>query len=173
MTDPIKQAISSAKSSLPNIPVPEVPDGVTEGINVKDKLPSVKNKELIKRQAEAKAQQAIADKKQEALELKEKAFKDSKTLAKNAVKSLAGTALASLPKPPITSQKILSSLALAKQLKEAVEERQMATVSNLTKNKELFTFPMALSPSITAVSANMPPSISSKISSTINELDQR
>lgn len=150
MIDPIKEAITNYKLTLDvsnSLPTrSEILDNIDQKkqkiSNAKKKLPTVKNKNLKKNQLKAKAQKDLADKKQQAIEAKELAFKNAKNSAKNSASTAISAVESSIPKPPINSQKVKSSLLLAKQAKETIKERKASSVATLTQNKNLFKFPM-------------------------------
>jgi predicted chitinase len=102
----------------------------------------MKNQRLTAAQKKAKAQKKLAEKKEKALKAKNEAIKNAKKSAKSKATGAVTKAVSSIPKPPIKSEKVLSSIAVAKQVKQAAAERKAATIQNIQTNSRLFKFPM-------------------------------
>lgn len=144
MTDPIQRATDLAKSSIPNslpktavVPPPVITD-VSEKIK---KLPTMKDKELIKKQLEAEVQKKKGELENKLQQEKDKKIEEMKdklaTLA-----PLAAGALALYLKLPILDPKVLATIAFLKAQKELQDLKQKVSKENLKKAKENFTYPI-------------------------------
>lgn len=127
-------------------------------------VPNTKNTELLVRQKEANAQKLIADRQSQSLKLKNKAVNDTRNKVINLAVATAFTLL--IPKLPISNQRILIALSLAKQIKNLAKERKKNSKSSLSQGKKVYTYPIKpMTPEDTTVSTETPtpsqPTISS------------
>lgn len=154
MTDPISSALNLAKLTgiSPNISTnaPATINavggataasalGAANAVSDKilDKLPTVKNPELVKKQIEAE----IEIKKIELEELKTLIKEQGIQIAKDKLKELALASIPALP-IPITDPKLLQAVALAKQAKILIEEKRKNSEKNLDNVNKKLEFPM-------------------------------
>jgi hypothetical protein len=103
-----------------------------------DKLAKQKDPELAKREAEAKAQTAVADKRQELLAQKTKI--EAQTAEK--ILLLVTLYLAFPPKLPALNPKALAKKKQAEEKKESREEKQLQSKENVKKSKDVYTYPI-------------------------------
>lgn len=150
-TLPALPSAASAASSAQNR-VSELRDRVPQ-------LPTVKDPELLKKQAEAQAQALIADQKQKLLETKDNAVNQlnaARSRASSAVNAAAGLSVQALGAKALSSistgklpklqqlsdAKVLAALNVAKKIKELAKERKKLSTENLTKAKDAFKYPI-------------------------------
>jgi hypothetical protein len=107
--------------------------------NILNDLPTDVDPELLIRQQEARALEIKAKIQQDALVKKDEAIEQGKAIISN----LKGKLISSLlPKLPTVDPKILQGIALARQIKKLYEERSKLSRENLSKGKELYSYPM-------------------------------
>jgi hypothetical protein len=106
--------------------------------DLKSKLPTDKDPELAKREAEAELLEKEAKVKELLMVAREKAIDEAKS-------KLKALALATLPLPlkvPLIDPKILGAVAIAKQIKELRKERQKMAREYLSKGETAFSYPI-------------------------------
>lgn len=150
MSDPLRDAISKARAkrddfatNVSESSADKVSDLKAQGrqnLNNKlNELPLDKDPLLIARQKEAEALELKAKVAQAQLISKDKAVE----LAKGGIKGAISGGIPGLPKLPVLDKKILEGVALAKQLKTLYKERGKVSRENLSKGKELYSYPIA------------------------------
>lgn len=138
MLDPIQSAIAiskniDVKNQLLNKNLPQVPE-LPEGL---DKLPAIKNPELIKKQIKAEAEKKKIQAEEFALNAKENAIE----MGKDKLKELALQTLAGI-KLDVIDPKILQAVALAQQVKDMIKQKRDKSRKNLDSINESLEYPM-------------------------------
>jgi hypothetical protein len=149
MSDPLKDAIDKARAKRDDFvinvsessadKVMELKAQGRQNLNNKlNELPLDKDPLLLARQKEAEALELKAKVAQSQLISKDKAVE----LVKGGIKGAISGAIPGIPKLPVLDKKILEGVALAKQLKKLYKERGKISRENLSKGKELYSYPI-------------------------------
>jgi hypothetical protein len=141
----LSDATPATKDALPTPPSPE---------DLLGDLPLDVDPELLLRQKEAEALELQA-------KLQEKILVDKEEIIENTKEKITGLGkgilFSLLPKLPLIDPKILQAVALAKQIKSLYEQRKKISKENLSKGKELYSYPMTpITPEIPDIPTELP-----------------
>lgn len=150
MADALTNAINKITAKASGLPA-NIQDSsagkALDSINAKNdrlnttlnELPTDTDPALLARQKEAETLELKAKIQEDTLVKKDEIIEEGKEVISN----LKGRAISSfLPKLPAIDPKILQGVALARQIKKLYEERSKISRENLSKGKELYSYPI-------------------------------